>query len=60
MRLEELRKKRKDAGLTQNNLAKQTGIARTTVSLIENGKRKPSYAVLKKIAAVLGENIEIG
>lgn len=59
MKLEELKSKRNNAGLTQNNLAKQIGISRSSLSLLENGKRKPSYDVLVKIAAVLREPIEV-
>jgi transcriptional regulator with XRE-family HTH domain len=59
LRLEELRNKRKAAGFTQKNLATMVGIGRSTLSLLENGKRKPSYDLLKKIALALGETIEI-
>lgn len=57
--LEELKKKRKDAGFTQETLASEIGISRSTLSLFENGKRKPSYDVMKNISKALKEKIEI-
>lgn len=59
MKLEELRNKRLDVGLSQQKLASKIGISRPQLSLIENGKRNPSLEVLKKIAQELGEPIEI-
>lgn len=58
MRLDELKQKRQGAGLSQRNLAQKIGISRSSLSLLENGKRKPSYDVLKKIAEEMGEPIE--
>lgn len=45
---------RKDAGQTQKELAAHLGIAQATLSNIENGKRRPSVDVAKKIGAALG------
>ena len=59
MQLEDLRKKRQDAGLTQIELAKLIGISRSSLSLIERGERKPSYEVMKKISQALNEPVEI-
>ena len=59
MTLEEIRKKRKAVGLSQQELASEIGIGRSTLSLIEIGKRKPSYELMKKIATALNEPIEI-
>ena len=59
MTIKELREKRKQAGLTQNNLAEQIGISRSTLSLIERGERKPSFDVMTKIAKALNEPLEI-
>lgn len=58
LKIADLKEKRQNAGLTQTNLAEQIGISRSQLSLMESGKRKPSYDVLKKIAAVFGEPIE--
>lgn len=59
MVLEELKKKRLKAGLSQDALAQEIGIARTTLTLIELGMRKPSYDVMVKISTALNEPIEI-
>lgn len=40
--------------LTQEHLAKLTGISRTMVTEIENGNANPSVEVAKRIASVLG------
>lgn len=44
---------RKKKELTQAQLAKKAGIARTTYSMIETGERGVSVQNAKKIAAVL-------
>ena len=38
------------AGLTQDELAKKTGISRSTIGMYETGKREPSYDVLDQLA----------
>lgn len=50
---------RKDAGLTQAQVAKMIGIDRSTYNRIERGTRKdiPIHLALK-IAEVLGKNVE--
>lgn len=50
-RLQELRKK---ANLSQMEVAKQIGVAKSTYSLYENGKRLPDVFKIKKIISVLG------
>ena len=64
MNLEELGNKiknlRKERKLTQEELAKKTGISRTTLSRIENGFfYKISVTTLEKLLAVLGYTLEI-
>ena len=59
MTLNELKDKRKSAGLSQNELASKIGIGRSTLSLIETGKRKPSYEVMTKISKALNEPVII-
>lgn len=39
---EKLKKARKDAGYTQEQVAKETGISRTIIAYLETGKREPS------------------
>ena len=48
-----LRAVRKDADLTQEQLAHAADIDRTFVSLIERGERQPTVRVLFKLAAAL-------
>lgn len=47
-RLKELRKK--EPGLTQEVLAKQLGIAKSTLASYEQGKRQPDFQTLDQIA----------
>ena len=46
--------KRQQARMSQEDISKKVGISRAGYSNIENGKRRPSVTVAKKIAAVLG------
>lgn len=45
---------RKVNDLTQEQLAKEAGVSQSLIWKIENGQRKPSVKVAKRIAAVLG------
>jgi transcriptional regulator with XRE-family HTH domain len=44
---------RKNAGLTQRQLADQLGIEAETVSRMEHGKYPPNFARLERLAAIL-------
>lgn len=44
---------RKDLGLTLEQAAQQAGLARSTLSKIENGQMSPTYDALKKLAVGL-------
>lgn len=48
-----LRRFRKVAGLSQEQLALEAGVRRTYVSLIELGQNQPTITVLFKLAAAL-------
>ncbi|WP_447890098.1 helix-turn-helix domain-containing protein [Pseudomonas hormoni] len=48
-----LRQRRKEAGLTQEQLAHDADIQRNYVSLIERGVHQPTVAVLFKLASAL-------
>lgn len=48
-----LEKLRKKAGLTQEEAADLSNIARTTYAMIEQGNRQPSVKVAKNIAQTL-------
>jgi transcriptional regulator with XRE-family HTH domain len=45
---------RKSSGMTSDEVCKQANISIQHYNFIENGKRRPSVAVAKRIAAVLG------
>lgn len=51
-----LKEKRLEAGLTQEKIAQQSNIARTTYAMIEQGERDPSVSVAKNIANALNFN----
>lgn len=44
---------RKSKGLSQTDIALRINTAQQYYSYIENGKRRPSYEVAKKIASIL-------
>ncbi|MTD31870.1 helix-turn-helix transcriptional regulator [Planomicrobium sp. YIM 101495] len=54
-RVRELRAKYK---LTQDELAKRTGVTRQTIVSLEKGSYTPSLLLAMNIAEVLGERIE--
>lgn len=45
-----LRKLRLSKGLTQEELANGTGLAKSSISMYESGRRKPSFEVLEAFA----------
>ena len=51
--MENLKKIRKARGLTQKELAKLSDLSEAQISLIESGKRFPSYEALLKLAEAL-------
>jgi transcriptional regulator with XRE-family HTH domain len=50
-KLQELREERL---MTQAELAGRAGITTATISRIENGRRQPTFATIKKLALALG------
>lgn len=54
-RLKELRASR---GLTQYDLARELNLAKSSISMYENGKRKPSFEVLEVIADYFNVNMD--
>ena len=53
---QKIRALRKDAGLSQENLAQRCGIFRTYLSRIESGSANPSLVVLVTLANALEVN----
>lgn len=49
-----LRELRKEKGLSQEELAHESGLDRTFISLLERGKRQPSLGTIISITNVLG------
>lgn len=54
-----IRQLREEAGMTQDQLAEQTGLLRPNINRIENGKYSTGQDILSKIAAVLGKKLDI-
>jgi len=48
-----LQDQRKAKEISQEKLAKLTGLDRTAISLIENGKRSPTFTTILKICSAL-------
>lgn len=48
-----IKRRRNEAGLSQNKLAELAGIDRRYVSLLERGGRNPSLVVMAKLAEAL-------
>jgi transcriptional regulator with XRE-family HTH domain len=56
---ENVKKYRNKLGLSQEDLAKKTGVKYTTLTKIEsNVIKKPSVIIMSKLAKVLGVSIE--
>lgn len=51
---ENLKEARKAAGLSQTYVAQQLGVAKSTYSLYESGKREPDVSKIKKLAQIIG------
>ena len=49
-----LRRLRKDAGLTQEQLALEADLQRSYVSILELGQQQPSLTTILKLASALG------
>ena len=50
---------RRETGLTQQELAKRTGITQADISKIENGNANPSLKTLQRLAAGMGRKLKI-
>jgi transcriptional regulator with XRE-family HTH domain len=54
-----LREVRQRAGLSQNELARRSGVAATLISTYENGRRVPSGDTLIKLVEACGGSIDV-
>jgi transcriptional regulator with XRE-family HTH domain len=54
---ERLRKARRDSGWTLGDASERTGVARSTLSKIENGMTSPTFDILQKI--VIGLSLDL-
>jgi transcriptional regulator with XRE-family HTH domain len=54
-----IRRYRKQTGMTQEETAQKAGISRTYYADVERGRYNPSLPVLKKIAAALGVTADV-
>lgn len=54
-----IRERRYELGMTQQQVAEQVGTSHSYISRVEKGRSLPTLSVLKRIFAVLDEEIEI-
>lgn len=57
--IKEIMKLRKEKSLTQEELAKLTGISKMKIKSIENGSITPTIEMLNKIAQVGGKQLSV-
>ena len=53
-----IRDRRREKGLSQEELAKRCGVSRQTINAIENNKYDPTLALAMKLARLLGQPVE--
>ena len=53
-----VRQLRKEAGLRQEDLARELGVSRQTIIAIENDKYNPTLELAMKIAQYLGHHVD--
>lgn len=53
-----LRELRRRNGMTMKQLGEEVGVAESTISLYENGKREADYETMLKIAEVFGVSLD--
>ena len=54
---EQLKKKRKELEMTQQQIADRLGVTSASISSWENGSRNPSYEMLGRWAGLLGYSV---
>lgn len=56
--MKKLRELRKEKGISLKELGAEMGVAESTMSLYENGKRQPDYETLLKLAEFFGVTVD--
>lgn len=56
---ENLKEARLKSGLSQKDASENIGVAKSTYSLYESGKREPSVETIKKIASMLNVSADV-
>jgi transcriptional regulator with XRE-family HTH domain len=54
-----IRQSRREAGMSQVELARRTGIHSSVLSAYEHGRRQPSVAALARIAQACGQELRV-
>ena len=54
----DIKRLRKEAGLRQEDLAKELGVSSQTIIAIENNKHNPTLELAMRLAVQLGKNVE--
>ena len=54
----DIKRLRKEAGLRQEDLAKELGVSRQTIIAIKNNKYNPTLELAMRLAIQLGKNVE--
>lgn len=57
--VELLRRTRREAGLTQAELARRAGISQPVVAAYESGRRQPTVPMLRKLLAAAGRQLDL-
>ena len=53
-----IKTRRKELGLSQEELAKRCGVTRQTINAIENNKYDPTLALAFRLAQILGTTVD--
>lgn len=56
---EQIRRVRKEQGMTQENLAERVGTKKSNISRLESGRYNPSLDFLVRVAGGLGKKIQV-
>jgi transcriptional regulator with XRE-family HTH domain len=54
-----LRRRREEAGLTQEDLGHAAGLSRNYIGMLERGERVPTIVVVRQLAFALGTSMSV-